>query len=203
VETVALKGASLRIAPGEFVALAGRSGSGKSTLLQIAAGLDEPSAGSVWIAGTALTGLAEEDRARLRSRHLGMVFQRDNLWPHLTALQNVALVAKLAGHRDAGERAQRVLTELGVGHRTHHRLAALSGGEQQRVAIAMAVVNEPALILADEPTGELDHSSEGLVLDLIDRARRGRGSALLVVTHSDEVAARASRIVRMEDGACR
>jgi putative ABC transport system ATP-binding protein len=202
VETVALRGASLRVDAGEFVALVGRSGSGKSTLLQVMAGLDDPSAGAVWIAGNQLSGLDTQARTALRRRQIGVVFQRDNLWNHLTALENAALAGRLADNTEAKQRAQQLLDELGLGHRSSHRPAALSGGEQQRVGIAVALVNDPAVILADEPTGELDRASEALVLDQIDRARRARGSALLIVTHSEEIAARADRVVRMEDGIC-
>jgi putative ABC transport system ATP-binding protein len=202
VETVALRGASLRVDAGEFVALVGRSGSGKSTLLQVMAGLDDPSAGTVWIAGNQLSGLDTQARTALRRRHIGVVFQRDNLWNHLTALENAALAGRLADNHNAQQRAQQLLDELGLRHRSTHRPAALSGGEQQRVGIAVALVNDPAVILADEPTGELDHASEALVLDQLDRARQARGSALLVVTHSEEIAARADRVVRMEDGVC-
>jgi putative ABC transport system ATP-binding protein len=202
VETVALRGASLRIEAGEFVALVGPSGSGKSTLLQVAAGLDEPSAGSVWIAGSPQAGLSAEERTRMRSRHLGILFQRDNLWNHLTALENVELAAQLAGRSHARSRAMQLLEELGLKSRAGHRPAALSGGEQQRVGIASALVNDPALILADEPTGELDRASERLVLDQLDRSRKTRGCALLVVTHSEEIAAAATRVLRMEDGVC-
>jgi putative ABC transport system ATP-binding protein len=202
VETVALRGASLRVDAGEFVALVGRSGSGKSTLLQVMAGLDDPSAGAVWIAGNQLSGLDTQARTALRRRQIGVVFQRDNLWNHLTALENAALAGRLADNTEAKQRAQQLLDELGLGHRSSHRPAALSGGEQQRVGIAVALVNDPAVILADEPTGELDRASEALVLDQLDRARRARGSALLIVTHSEEIAARADRVVRMEDGVC-
>jgi putative ABC transport system ATP-binding protein len=203
VETVALRGASLALEPGEFVALLGPSGSGKSTLMHIAAGLDEASAGSVRVAGEQLDGLDEASRLRLRRRRIGIVFQRDNLWNHLTALQNVALVGTLAGRPDATQRAKHLLTTLGLGHRFAHRPSQLSGGEQQRVAVAAALVNEPAVVLADEPTGELDRAGEALVLDQIERARAEHGCALMVVTHSKEVAARAGRVVRMEDGVCR
>src|SRR6202011_6158036 len=178
------------------------SGSGKSTLLQVAAGLDEPSAGSIWIAGTAQAGLSAEERTRIRSRHLGILFQRDNLWNHLTALENVALAAQLAGRRDARPRAMQLLDELGLKTRVNHRPAALSGGEQQRVGIAIAIVNDPSLILADEPTGELDQASEHFVLEQLDRSRKTRGSPLLVVTHSEEIARAATRVLRMEDGTC-
>ncbi len=203
VETVALRGANLRIERGEFVALVGRSGSGKSTLLQIAAGLDQPSAGSAWIAGERLAGLSEDERSRLRRRHLGMVFQAGNLLDYLTAVQNVALAGRLAGRADADSRARVLLGELGLAARWDHRPAALSGGEQQRVAVAIALAHEPALVLADEPTGELDQANQTLVLDQLDRSRSRQGAALLVVTHSKEVAARATRVVNMEDGVCK
>jgi predicted ABC-type transport system involved in lysophospholipase L1 biosynthesis ATPase subunit len=192
----------LRIDPGEFVALVGPSGSGKSTLLQVVAGLDEPSAGSVWVGGMTLSGLDGEARTRVRRERIGIVFQRDNLWNHLTALENVALAAQLTGDPTAFQRAQQLLAELGLENRVHHRPAALSGGEQQRVGIATALINNPVAILADEPSGELDRASEALVLDQLDRARRSRGCALLVVTHSEAIAARATRVVRMEDGTC-
>lgn len=200
---MALRGATLRVEPGEFVALMGRSGSGKSTLLQIMAGLDEPSAGTVSVAGTSLGGLDTEARTALRRRHIGVVFQRDNLWNHLTAFDNVALPGKLAGDGRAVQRARQLLAELGLEARVDHRPAALSGGEQQRVAIAQALINNPTVVLADEPTGELDRASEAIVLTQLDSARRAHGCALLVVTHSEEVAARATRVVRMEEGTCR
>ena len=203
VETVALRGASLSIARGEFVALLGASGSGKSTLLHIAAGLDEPSAGSVRVAGEPLDGLTDEQRLGLRRRLVGVVFQRDNLWNHLTALQNVALVGRLTGAADARDRAGRLLSMLGLAGRVDHRPSQLSGGEQQRVAMATALINEPALLLADEPSGELDRASESTLLDEMQRVREEQGCALMVVTHSEEVAARATRVVRMEDGVCR
>ncbi|HEY0492847.1 MAG TPA: ABC transporter ATP-binding protein [Candidatus Dormibacteraeota bacterium] len=203
VETVALRGASLRVERGEFVALVGRSGSGKSSLLQIAAGLDEPSAGTAWIAGERLAGLGEDERTRLRRRQLGMVFQAGNLLDYLTAAQNVGLAGRLGGRRDAEARALALLGELGLASRADHLPSALSGGEQQRVAVAIALANEPALVLADEPTGELDLASQALVLEQLDRARARQGAALLVVTHSKEVAVRATRVVNMEDGVCR
>ncbi|HKW06644.1 MAG TPA: ABC transporter ATP-binding protein [Candidatus Dormibacteraeota bacterium] len=202
VETVALRGANLEVEAGEFVALVGPSGCGKSTLLHIAAALDEPNAGSVEVAGQSLAGLDEQRLVELRRHRIGVVFQRDNLWGHLTALQNVALVGRLGRRKDADTRAHRLLDELGLGNREAHRPAALSGGEQQRVAVAAALVNDPALLLADEPTGELDRANEGKVLDMLDEARRRHGCGLLVVTHSDDVARRAGRVVRMENGTC-
>jgi putative ABC transport system ATP-binding protein len=202
VETVALRGASMQVEAGEFVAVVGPSGSGKSTLLHIAAGLEEPSAGSVEVAGEPLAGLDEDGLLLMRRRRVGVVFQRDNLLAHLTALQNVVLAGKLARRSDAMERSRRLLEDLGLADRVHNRPSALSGGEQQRVAVAAALVNEPALLLADEPTGELDRASEGLVLDVLEAARERVGCALMIVTHSEEVASRAGRVVRMHNGVC-
>jgi putative ABC transport system ATP-binding protein len=202
VETVALRGASMKIAAGEFIALVGPSGSGKSTLLHIAAGLEEASAGTVEVAGEPFAGMDEDDLLRMRRRLVGVVFQRDNLWSHLTALENVALAGRLARRSDAIQRSRRLLEDLGLANRANNRPSALSGGEQQRVAVAAALVNEPALLLADEPTGELDRASEALVLDVLETARAQHGCALMIVTHSEEVAARAGRVVRMHNGAC-
>jgi ABC-type lipoprotein export system ATPase subunit len=203
VETVALRGASMTIDAGEFVALVGPSGSGKSTLLHVAAGLDEASAGTVEVAGEQFAGLDEEALLRLRRRLVGVVFQRDNLWTHLTALENVALPGRLAGRKDVAERSRQLLDDLGLAARAGNRPSELSGGEQQRVAVAAALINEPALLVADEPTGELDRASESLVLDVLEKARQKHGCALMIVTHSEEVAARAGRVVRMENGVCR
>jgi len=203
VETVALRGASMQIAAGEFVALVGPSGSGKSTLLHVAAGLDEPSAGTVEVAGEQFAGLDEDALLRVRRRLVGVVFQRDNLWPHLTALENVALPGRLAGRTDAVERSRGLLDGLGLAARAGNRPSELSGGEQQRVAVAAALINEPMLLVADEPTGELDRASEALVLDVLEKAQQKHGCALMIVTHSEEVAARSGRVVRMENGVCR
>jgi putative ABC transport system ATP-binding protein len=192
----------MKIEAGEFLALVGPSGSGKSTLLHIAAGLEEPSAGTVEVAGEPFAGMDEEDLLRMRRRLVGVVFQRDNLWAHLTALENVALAGQLARRPDAIQRSRRLLEDLGLANRANNRPSALSGGEQQRVAVAAALVNEPALLLADEPTGELDRASETLVLDVLEAARAQHGCALMIVTHSEEVAARAARVVRMQNGAC-
>jgi putative ABC transport system ATP-binding protein len=202
VETVALRGASLEIGAGEFLALVGPSGSGKSTLMHLAAGLDEPSAGTVEVAGEQFAGLDEEALLRMRRRLVGVVFQRDNLWSHLTALENVALAGQLARRTDAVERSRSLLNDLGLAGREGNRPSALSGGEQQRVAVAAALINEPVLLLADEPTGELDRASEALVLDVLETARQKHGCALMIVTHSEEVAARSGRVVRMENGVC-
>ncbi|MDQ6876483.1 MAG: ABC transporter ATP-binding protein [Candidatus Dormibacteraeota bacterium] len=202
VETVALRGATLEIEAGEFVALVGPSGSGKSTLMHLAAGLDEPSAGTVEVAGEQFAGLDEEALLRMRRRLVGVVFQRDNLWSHLTALENVALAGQLARRTDSVERSRSLLNDLGLAGREGNRPSALSGGEQQRVAVAAALINEPVLLLADEPTGELDRASEALVLDVLQTARQKHGCALMIVTHSEEVAARSGRVVRMENGVC-
>jgi putative ABC transport system ATP-binding protein len=185
------------------VALVGPSGSGKSTLLHLAAGLDEPSAGTVEVAGEQFAGLDEDALLGFRRRLVGVVFQRDNLWPHLTALENVALPGRLAGRTDAVERARQLLDDLGLAARAGNRPSELSGGEQQRVAVAAALINEPVLLVADEPTGELDRASEALVLDVLEKAQQKHGCALMIVTHSEEVAARSSRVVRMENGVCR
>jgi ABC-type lipoprotein export system ATPase subunit len=193
----------MHIEAGEFVALVGPSGSGKSTLLQVAAGLDEPSAGTVEVAGEGLAGLGDEALLRMRRRLIGVVFQRDNLFSHLTALENIALAGKLSGRGDAVDRSRQLLDELGLAARAGNRPSELSGGEQQRVAVAAALINEPALLVADEPTGELDRASEALVLDILEKSQQKHRCALMVVTHSEEVAARAGRVVRMENGICR
>lgn len=199
-ETVALRGASLRVAPGEFIALLGRSGSGKSTLLHLIAGLDTPSAGRVYINGVDIGRLEEGERARIREETIGMVLQRDNLIPYLTALENVALPLQLAGRVDARQRAAEILTRVGLAHRAGHRAAQLSGGEQQRVSIAVALAPEPQILLGDEVTGELDSETASGILDLLADLQRRERMALLVVTHDAAVAGRAERVVRMRDG---
>ncbi len=200
IETVALRGANLSLLPGEFVAVLGRSGSGKSTLLNLLGGLDLPSAGQVWVAGRDITRLDERARASLRLRRIGYVYQDGNLLPYLTAQENVELPLRLAGARHATRRAQDLLAALGVRHRQHHRPAALSGGERQRVAVACGLANAPALLLADEITGELDSASAEGVLAVLADARSRYGTTVLVVTHNAAVAAQADRVVRMIDG---
>jgi peptide/nickel transport system ATP-binding protein len=198
IETVALRGADLTVAPGEFVAIVGPSGSGKSTLLGLAAGLAAPSAGRVLIEGHDLAALGEEARADLRQRRVGLVLQRDNLLPVLSARENVTLaIADGDGRRT---RATALLERVGLGARLDHRPAQLSGGEQQRAAIAVALANEPALLLADELTGELDSATAEAVLLLLAELNRERGTAIVLVTHNLELAARAGRTVRMVDG---
>ena len=200
IETVALRGANLSLRPGEFVAVLGRSGSGKSTLLNLLGGLDLPSAGQVWVAGREITRLDERARADMRLRRIGYVYQDGNLLPYLTAQENVELPLRLAGGRDAASRAEELLAALGVRHRQHHRPAALSGGERQRVAVACALANRPALLLADEITGELDSAAAAGVLAVLAEARARYGTTVLAVTHNAAVAAEADRVVRMIDG---
>jgi len=200
VETVALRGANLTIAPGEFVAISGRSGSGKSTLLNLMGGLAVPNAGRIVIEGTDLSRLNEGGRAAFRREHIGVVFQSDNLIPFLTARENVALPMTLSNRRDAGAQAEALLKEVGLNERIHHRPGQLSGGERQRVAIAVALANQPKVLLADELTGELDSSTADRVMELLATLNTKRGLTLIVVTHNPQVAARAARQVRIHDG---
>jgi putative ABC transport system ATP-binding protein len=200
VETVALRGAWLSVAPGEFVAVVGPSGSGKSTLLGMAAGLTAPTAGRVLVAGHDLGAADEAARADLRRRHVGIVLQRDNLIPFLTALENVELALEHGGSDDPRAGATALLERVGLGDRLHHRPAQLSGGEQQRVAVAIALANRPAVLLADEPTGELDSVNAAAIAGLLVELNRERGTAVILVTHNLELAMQADRRVRMGDG---
>ncbi len=197
----ALRGVDLVVEPGELVALMGPSGCGKSTLLHVLAGLEPADEGSIEIAGARLDGLGAAALARLRRRHVGLVFQFFHLIEHLTALENVALAALVGGARrqDAVARAGELLDRLGMLVRAGELPARLSGGQRQRVAIARALANRPTLLLADEPTGALDSAGAAEVLDLF-RQLNARGQTILMVTHSAEVAAGASRVVRMRDG---
>jgi putative ABC transport system ATP-binding protein len=201
-ETVALRGASLQIQSGELVALLGRSGSGKSTLLNLIAGVDTPSAGRVWIAGHDITRLDSEARAAVRRQTLGFVFQANNLIPFLSARENVELPLALAGVRahEARTRAESLLALVGLTGRMRHRAGQLSGGEAQRIGIACALANRPALVLADELTGELDSQTAAAILDLVETVNREEGTAFVMVTHNEEVAARASRVLHIRDG---
>jgi putative ABC transport system ATP-binding protein len=199
VETVALRGLDLRVERGELVAVLGPSGCGKSTLLALSAGLDQPSAGDVRVAGRSLARLGEAELAELRARELAVVFQSDNLWPALTARENVAVSLRLAGHDDARAAAADSLAAFGLGARAGQRVGVLSGGEQQRVAIAAAAARGASVVLADEPTGELDSVTAAGVLELL-RNRAEAGSAVLIVTHSPEVADTADREIRLLDG---
>ncbi len=197
----ALRGVDLEVAPGELVALVGPSGSGKSTLLNVVAGLELPDDGSVAVAGHALADLDEAGRARLRRRHLGIVFQFFHLLDAMTAAENVALAALAAGvpRRAAAARAHDLLDLLGLLDKAGATPATLSGGQRQRLAIARALANEPALLLADEPTGALDTDGRDEVLELFGRLHAD-GQAILVVTHDPLVAAVAQRVVRLRDG---
>jgi putative ABC transport system ATP-binding protein len=195
-----LKGISLEIGRGEAVGLVGPSGSGKSTLLMTMAGLERPDAGKVIVDGTDLSGLDEDALARFRGRRIGIVFQSFHLIPTMTALENVALPLELAGSAEAFERAEEELGLVGLAQRLHHYPAQLSGGEQQRVAIARAVAPNPAILVADEPTGNLDESTGGSIIDLLFALKRHRGSTLVLVTHDLALAARCDRMVRLRSG---
>jgi putative ABC transport system ATP-binding protein len=195
-----LDGISLEVQAGEFVAITGPSGSGKSTLLGLIAGLDEPTAGSIEVDGVEVTRLAEDALAGFRRDRIGYVFQAYHLIPTLTAAENVAVPLELAGHANAAGEARALLTDVGLGARSHHYPAQLSGGEQQRVALARAVALRPALLLADEPTGNLDSATGAAIIELMLRLRRERGCTLLLVTHDPSLASHADRIVNLLDG---
>jgi putative ABC transport system ATP-binding protein len=195
-----LKGISLSVDKGEAVGLIGPSGSGKSTLLMTMAGLERPDSGKVIVDGTDLSGLDEDALARFRGRRIGIVFQSFHLVPTMTALENVALPLELAGENEAFERAEAELQAVGLGHRLHHYPAQLSGGEQQRVAIARAIVPNPAILVADEPTGNLDENTGGSVIDLLFALKRDRGATLVLVTHDLNLARLCDRMVRLRSG---
>ena len=200
VETVALRGVDLEVRRGQLVAILGPSGSGKSTLLALAAGLDRASAGDVRSFGTSLIAQGEAELTEYRARGVGIVFQSNNLWPTLTALENVTVALRLAGVESPVERAEDALAAFGLGRRRGHRAMALSGGEQQRIAIAAAVGRRAPLILADEPTGELDADNQQIVLSALRRLPDEHGCAVVVVTHSTIVAGAADRVVELRDG---
>jgi len=197
---VILRDVGLAVHAGEAVAILGASGSGKSTLLGLLAGLDVPSAGKVWIDGEDLFALDEDGRARLRGRMVGFVFQSFQLLPALTALENVMLPLELSGGRDAKARAAKVLGEVGLSDRLTHYPRQLSGGEQQRVAVARAFVTEPKLLFADEPTGNLDSTTGDHVIELLFDMNRDRGTTLVLVTHDEHLAARCGRRIRIAAG---
>jgi putative ABC transport system ATP-binding protein len=198
---VALRGLELRIERGELVAVLGPSGCGKSTMLALAAALDQPSAGEVRAAECSLPRLTEPELAHYRAREVALVFQGDNLWSGLSARENVALSLRLAGQQHANAAAEDALAAFGLGSRASQRVGSLSGGEQQRVAIAGAAARRAALVLGDEPTGELDARNEGVVLEALRQLRDERGSTVVIVTHSAQVATAADRVVEMRDGA--
>jgi putative ABC transport system ATP-binding protein len=191
---------SLQVFPGESVAIVGVSGSGKSTLLGLLAGLDAPSAGRVLLDGQDLTVLDEDGRAAVRGRTVGFVFQSFQLLPALTALENVMLPLELAAAADARAEATRLLERVGLGERLHHYPKQLSGGEQQRVAIARAFVTQPKLLLADEPTGNLDTVTGAQISELMFTLNRERGTTLMLVTHDESVSVRCTRTLRLAGG---
>jgi putative ABC transport system ATP-binding protein len=195
-----LRGVDLSVAAGEAVGIVGPSGSGKTSLLMLLAGLERPTGGKLSVAGHDLGALDEDELARFRRDEVGIVFQAFHLIPTMTALENVAVPLEFAGRRDAFERAAASLKEVGLGHRLDHYPGQLSGGEQQRVALARAVVAEPRLILADEPTGNLDRTTGTVVMDLLFGLRARLGTTLLLITHDPLLAERCERQVRIEDG---
>jgi putative ABC transport system ATP-binding protein len=204
-ETVhALRGVSLRVEAGDYVAIAGPSGSGKSTLLQLLGGIDTPTAGTVELLGIGLDTLSDRELTHLRLTRLGFIFQRFHLLPVLTARENVELPMAEAGvaRGERRERAEQLLAYVGLAHRGAHRATQLSGGEMQRVAIARALANRPAVLLADEPTGELDAATGREILELFRRLN-DEGTTLIVVTHDDRLAAEAGRAIHMLDGTIR
>ena len=199
-DLVILSGLDLVAEAGEFLCIRGPSGSGKSTLLGLLAGLDTPTTGSVEVAGSDLAVLDEEELALFRSRHIGFVFQSFHLLPNLTALENVGVPLEIAGARDAHRRARGLLESFGLGERAHHLPSQMSGGEQQRVAIARAISNEPRVVLADEPTGNLDEETGARIADLLAGVRNRTGATLIVATHDSELAARADRRLLLRGG---
>jgi len=195
-----LRGIDLSVAAGETVGVVGPSGSGKTTMLMIIAGLERPSAGSVRVAGNDLNRLSEDGLARFRRDHVGIVFQAFHLVPTMTALENVAVPLELAGRKDAFERAAAALEAVGLGHRLTHYPSQLSGGEQQRVAIARAFAPGPRVLLADEPTGNLDGDTGQQVIELLFEQCAREGTTLVLITHDPALASRCSRQVRVADG---
>ncbi len=195
-----LKGISLNVTQGESVGLVGPSGSGKSSLLMLMGGLERATAGQITALGQDLTGMDEDALARFRRGRMGVVFQSFHLIPTMTALENVALPMEIAGVADAFARAEAELAAVGLGSRMHHYPAQMSGGEQQRVALARAAAPRPAILLADEPTGNLDSANGAAIMDLIFALRDRHGATLVLVTHAPELAARCDRVVRLVDG---
>ena len=198
---VVLDGVDLTVQPGEMVAVVGASGSGKSTLLHLLGGLDRPSAGTVRIQGATMSAMSEEERSKLRSRSVGFVFQFHQLLPEVTALENAMMPGWIAGRPSAQvrARAESLLSDLGLGERLEHKPAELSGGEQQRVAVARALHLRPAVLLADEPTGNLDRPATQALLAILERYRQEESQAVVIATHNPEVAQAAGRVLTLED----
>lgn len=195
-----LDGVDLRLLPGQTCAIIGPSGSGKTTLLGLCAGLDRPTQGLVRLAGHDLGALDEDGRARVRNQHVGFVFQNFQLLPTFTALENVLVPAELRGAAGAGDRARELLGWVGLADRLHHYPAQLSGGEQQRVALARAFINEPQILFADEPTGNLDPATAVKITELLFDLNARAGTALVLVTHDRELAARTGSVLRLRGG---
>jgi putative ABC transport system ATP-binding protein len=191
---------SLEIPSGQFVAITGASGSGKSTLLGLVAGLDAPSSGSIFVDGEEITGMNEDELAETRSKKIGFVFQSFHLIPSLTAFENVLIPMEILGLKDARSRADSLLGDVELTKRGHHYPSELSGGEQQRIAIARAFANEPKILLADEPTGNLDSKNGGHIFDLMMGLHKEHGITLVLVTHDASLAAKAERRIRLTDG---
>ncbi len=202
VQRVILNDVSIEFGCGEFTVLLGKSGSGKSTLLNLIGGIDAPTAGDVWIDGKAITRMTDTERTLYRRHHIGFIFQAFNLISTLSVLENVMLPMELSGRpsSEVRRRAESLLEQVGLSHRVNAFPDRLSGGEQQRVAIARALINNPLVVLADEPTGNLDYETGKAVLDLLDTLTRQAGKNLIMVTHSEEVVGVADRVFRLRDG---
>lgn len=195
-----LRNINLEVPEGTLLSVVGPSGSGKSTLLGLIAGLDTPTSGAIRLNGSLLADLDEDERTRFRGKMLGFIFQSYHLIPSLTALENVSVPLELAGEADALKRSRVLLDSVGLGHRGHHYPLQLSGGEQQRVAIARAIARRPPILLADEPTGNLDSATGQMVMDLLLQIHRTEGNTTLLVTHNASLAAQADRVVTLGDG---
>ncbi len=199
-ELTILDSLTLEVPAGQFLSIVGPSGSGKSTLLGLIAGLDSPSSGRIVVAGQDLAALSEDSLARLRGERIGFVFQFFHLLPSLTALENVLVPMEIAGIGGAEERSRKLLGEVGLSERTHHYPSQLSGGEQQRVALARALANDPAILLADEPTGNLDASNGKHIVEIILEIHERRGTTIVLATHDEELARRADRVMMLKAG---